>query len=259
MKKLITLLLALLLVAGCSSEKIVGGNLDDIQKRGYIIVAMEGTWAPWTYHDENDKLAGYDVEVAKYIADYLGVEVRYVEGEWDNLLIGVDGGMYDIMINGCDITEERKQAYDFSDPYAYDVTAVITDVNNTEINTLDDLKGKVTANTASSTYAKIAEEHGATVKPVDDLAETFLLLTNKEIDATINAEISYDYYMKTNPNSNFKIACYYDEIFDVGAVMKKGSTDLVNKVNEAIATAKADGTLSNLSIKYFTKDVTNLK
>ena len=54
---------------------------------------MEGTWAPWTYHDENDKLAGYDVEVAKYIADYLGVEVRYVEGEWDNLLIGVDGGM----------------------------------------------------------------------------------------------------------------------------------------------------------------------
>lgn len=259
MKKILALLLTLLVLVGCSGEKVVGGDLDDIKKRGYIIVAMEGTWAPWTYHDENDKLAGYDVEVGKYIADYLGVEVRYVESEWDNLLIGVDNGMYDIMINGCDITEERKQSYDFSDPYVYDVTAVITNSDNDEIKTLDDLNGKTTANTASSTYAKIAEDHGATVKPVDDLAETFLLLANKEIDATVNAEISFDYYMKTNPNSNFKVACYYDEIFDVGAVMKKGSNDLAAKVNEAIAAARADGTLSALSIKYFGKDVTNLK
>ena len=258
MKKIITVLLALLLV-GCSSEKIIGGDLNDINERGYIVVAMEGTWAPWTYHDENDKLAGYDVEVGKYIADYLGVDVKYVEAEWDNLLIGVDGGMYDMMINGCDITDERKQSYDFSDPYVYDVTAVITRNDNEDIKTLDDLNGKVTANTASSTYAAIAEKNGATVKPVDDLAQTFLLLTNKEIDATINAEISYDYYMKTNPSSDFKIACYYDEIFDVGIVMKKGSSELIAKVNEAIAAAKEDGTLSALSIKYFGKDITNLK
>ena len=258
MKKIITLLLALLLV-GCSSssKEVVGGDLNNIKDRGYILVAMEGTWAPWTYHDDKDALVGFDVEVGKYVADYLGVDVKYAEGEWDGLLAGVEAGRYDMMINGCDVTEERAASYDFSDAYAYDRIAVITNKENNDINSLQDLKGKTTANTSSSTYASIAREYGAEVNGVDDLNETFMLLSTGRIDATLNAEMTFDDYMKANPDANFKIACYYDKSPEVAIAMKKGSSELVAKVNEAIAAARSDGTLSNLSNKYFGKDITN--
>ena len=82
-----------------------GDLLAQIQERGEIVIAMEGTWAPWTYHDENDELVGFDVEVGQQIAEALGVEATFVEGEWDGLLAGLDAGRYDIMINGVDVTE----------------------------------------------------------------------------------------------------------------------------------------------------------
>ena len=127
--------------------------LAQIQERGTIIIAMEGTWAPWTYHDEDDNLVGYDVEVGQHIAESLGVEPEFVEGEWDGLLAGLDAGRYDIMINGVNITEDRAQSYDFSEPYAYNRTAVIVRADNTDIQSMEDLAGKHTANTTSSTYS----------------------------------------------------------------------------------------------------------
>lgn len=260
MKKVIGLLLSLLIFVGCSSsQEVVGGDMENIKKRGYIVVAMEGTWAPWTYHDENDKLVGYDVEVGKYIADYLGVDVKYVEGEWDGLLAGVDGGRYDMMINGCGITEDRIKAYDFSEPYAYDTIAVIVQKDNTDITKMEDLKDKKTANTTSSTYAAIAREYGAHVEGVDDLNETFMLLGTGRIDATLNAETTFGDYIKANPDANFKIACYYDDAQPLGVAMKKGASKLVGKVNEALAAARADGTLTELSMKYFGLDITTKK
>ena len=68
-----------------ATEETGGDLLSQIQANGTITVAMEGTWAPWTYHDENDNLVGYDVEVATKIAEKLGVEPKFVEGEWANI------------------------------------------------------------------------------------------------------------------------------------------------------------------------------
>lgn len=80
-----------------SSQTETGSDLlAQIQEKGEIVIAMEGTWAPWTYHDENDELVGYDVEVGKAIAEKLGVTATFVEGEWDGLLAGLDAGRYDI-------------------------------------------------------------------------------------------------------------------------------------------------------------------
>ena len=96
--------------AGTETTETAGGDLlSEIQAKGTIIVAMEGTWAPWTYHDEDDNLVGYDVEVATKIAEKLGVEPQFIEGEWDGLLAGLDAGRYDIMVNGVDITPERAE------------------------------------------------------------------------------------------------------------------------------------------------------
>lgn len=176
----------------------------------------------WTYHDEDDNLVGYDVEVATEIAKKLGVEPQFVEGEWDGLLAGLDAGRYDIMVNGVDITPERAEKYDFSTPYAFNRTAVITKADDDSINTLEDLKGKKTANTISSTYAELAEQYGATVTGVDDLNQTFELLLSGRIDATLNAEMTFYDYTKEHPDANVKIAVLTDDANQIAIPMRKG-------------------------------------
>lgn len=234
-----------------------GDLLAQIQEKGEITVAMEGTWAPWTYHDENDNLVGYDVEVAEQIAEKLGVKANFVEGEWDGLLAGIDSGRYDIMVNGVDITEERAEKYSFSEPYAYNRTAVIVKSDNDEIKSMEDLNGKNTANTISSTYAEVAEKYGATVTGVDDLEQTFELLLSGRIDATLNAEVTYYDYMKAHPDAEIKIATLDPESTKVGIPMRKGddTKTLLDAVNKALSEMSEDGTLTELSEKYFGTDI----
>ena len=242
--------------AGNSTES--GDLLAQIQERGEIVIAMEGTWAPWTYHDENDELVGFDVEVGQQIAQALGVEAAFVEGEWDGLLAGLDAGRYDIMINGVDITEERSDAYDFSEPYAYNRTAVIVSADNTDITSMEDLDGKHTANTISSTYAEVAEQYGAEVTGVDDLNQTFELLLSGRIDATLNAEVTYYGYMEAHPDANIKIACLDPEATQVAIPFRKGeeTASLREAVDQALADLRESGALSELSEKYFGTDIT---
>ena len=235
-----------------------GDLLAQIQERGEIVIAMEGTWAPWTYHDESGTLVGFDVEVGQQIAQALGVEATFVEGEWDGLLAGLDAGRYDIMINGVDITEERSDAYDFSDPYAYNRTAVIVSGDNTDITSMEDLEGKHTANTISSTYAEVAEGYGAEVTGVDDLNQTFELLLSGRIDATLNAEVTYYDYMEAHPDANIKIACLDPEATQVAIPFRKGedTASLREAVNQALADMRESGVLAELSEKYFGTDIT---
>lgn len=235
-----------------------GDLLAQIQERGEIVIAMEGTWAPWTYHDESGTLVGFDVEVGQQIAEALGVETTFVEGEWDGLLAGLDAGRYDIMINGVDITEERSDAYDFSDPYAYNRTAVIVSGDNTDIASMEDLEGKRTANTISSTYAEVAEGYGAEVTGVDDLNQTFELLLSGRIDATLNAEVTYYDYMEAHPDANIKIACLDPEATEVAIPFRKGeeTASLREAVNQALADMRESGALSELSEKCFGTDIT---
>ena len=235
-----------------------GDLLAQIQERGEIVIAMEGTWAPWTYHDESGTLVGFDVEVGQQIAQALGVEATFVEGEWDGLLAGLDAGRYDIMINGVDITEERSDAYDFSEPYAYNRTAVIVSADNTDITSMEDLAGKHTANTISSTYAEVAEGYGAEVTGVDDLNQTFELLLSGRIDATLNAEVTYYDYMEAHPDANIKIACLNPEATQVAIPFRKGeeTASLREAVNQALADMRESGVLTELSEKYFGTNIT---
>ena len=176
------LLVTVLVLSGCSSKEDESGQGDllaRIQERGYMIVATEGTWAPWTFHDENDELVGYDIEVAQGIADHLGVDVQFVEGEWDGLFAGLNSQRYDIVANGVEVTPERAETYDFSVPYGYIHTAIIVQDDNDEITSFEDLDGKTTANTLASTYAALAESYGAEAVGVDDLAQTIELLREK--------------------------------------------------------------------------------
>ena len=234
-----------------------GDQLARIREKGELIVAMEGTWSPWTYHDESDKLVGYDVEVAQLIGDKLGVKVTYVEGEWDGLFAGLDAGRYDMVVNGVEVTDERREKYDFSVPYGFIRTAVIVDGANMEIQSFEDLKGKKTANTISSTYAELAESYGAKVTGVDDLNQTFELLNTGRIDATLNAELTFYDYINAHPEKNLKIAALTDDASLVCIPMRKGedSKTLREAVNKAIDEIRESGDLAKLSDKYFGNDI----
>lgn len=245
-----------------TSKEIASAETEDdllakIKERGTITVAMEGTWSPWTYHDDNNDLVGYDVEVAQNIAEKLGVEAEFVEGAWDGLLAGLDAGRYDIMVNGVGVTEERKEKYNFSTPYAYNKTVVIVRDDYDEISSMEDLKGKKTANTISSNYATIAESYGASVTGVDDLNQTIELLLSNRIDATLNAEVVFTDYTSVHPDAKIKIAAYSDEAEAIAIPIRKGddTATLLEAVNDALDDMAKDGTLTELSEKYFGTDI----
>ena len=256
---LLTTSLTLALLAGCGGTAQPSATpgeseqhkdlLAQIQERGEIIVAMEGTWAPWTYHDESDTLVGFDTEVAQKIAEKLGVTATFAEGGWDGLLAGLDGGRYDIMVNGVSATEERAEKYDFSIPYAYNRMAVIVRGDDDRIQTMEDLEGMTTANTITSVYAAEAEAYGATVTGVDDLSQTLELLIAERIDATLNDEVVFYDYMRSHPEANLKIACLGETPVDIVIPMRKGdeTASLRAAIDQALEELREEGTLSELS------------
>lgn len=261
MKKFMCVLMALAMMLTAMTVAVAEEEKDllaRIQERGTIIIATEGTWAPWTYHDESDTLVGFDVEVAQKIAEKLGVEADFEEVAWDGIFAGLDSERYDIAANGVEVTEERAEKYDFSDPYAYIRTAIIVRGDNDSITCFEDLAGKTTANTLASTYALLAESYGATPMGVDDLNQTIDLLLAGRVDATLNAEVSLYDFLKTHPDANIKMAALSEDASLVSIPVRKGDdcATLLAAINQAIAELHEEGVISELSIKYFGSDIT---
>ena len=246
--------------AGASSAAdSAADQLAAIQASGKLIVALEGAWQPWSYHDESDTLVGYDVEVSRAIAEKLGVEPEYVESDWDSLFAGLDAGRFDMVCNGVEVTDERALTYDFTTPYGYIHTALAVRKDNDEIKTFEDLKGKTTANSLASTYMELAESYGATVQGIDTLEETIQLLTAGRIDATLNADVSFYDYLNVHPDADFKLVAQTEDASHVAIPVRKGddSASLLEAINTAIEELRADGTLKALGEKYFGQDISS--
>lgn len=261
MKKIICLIMAVMMVLSMSAcgQKKEADLLSTIQERGTVTVAMEGNWAPWTYEDENGTLTGFEVDIANAVAEKLGVKAEFVTGEWDGLLAGVQSGRYDLMCNGVGYSDERAQAYYYSDFYAFNRTALVVRGDNNDIKSLEDLAGKTTCNSANSTYQLTAEAYGATVKDVESLDGTIEELVAGRVDATLNAEVSINDYMKEKPEVDIKIVAFDPEIECVGMLMPFGesSATLQEAINKALAELRSEGKLAEISIKYFGMDITS--
>ena len=148
--------------------------------------------------------------------------------------------------------------YDFSTPYGYIRTALIVRGDREDIASFEDLAGKRTANSISSTYMLLAESYGATAMGVDTLDETLAMVLSGRADATLNAEVSFYDYMNVHPDANLKVVALTDEASQVAMPIRKeaDSTSLLAAVNQAIDELRAEGELTRISEKYFGKDIT---
>ncbi|MDR2097982.1 MAG: amino acid ABC transporter substrate-binding protein [Spirochaetaceae bacterium] len=259
MKKLFVsgLILALAVSAFANGKKENAANsLERIKAAGELVIGIEGTYPPYTYHDAGtNKLIGYDVEVAEAVAAKLGVKPRFVESKWDSLVIGLDSGHWDAVINQVGVTKERKEKYDFSIAYTYTHGVVIVREDNDSIKSFEDLNGKSLAQTITSNWAQLGERYGAKIIGTDGFNESVQLVIDKRADATINDDVTFADYRKEHPESPTKIVATSTDVTESAVAIAKNQKELLEAINKALTELSADGTLTRLSLKYLNLDV----
>jgi L-cystine transport system substrate-binding protein len=264
MKKVITLLLTsvlLLALAACGSttkekDKTASKNLyEQVKDKGEVTIGTEGTYAPFTFHDKSDKLTGFDIEIAQEVFKRLKLKPKFVETKWDGMIAGLDAKRYDMVANEVAVRPDRLEKYDMSEPYIVSKAVLIVKNDNKDIKTLDDLKGKKVGQSLDSNYRKIAEEHGAANTVVEGFNQAIDLLVSGRIDGTINDSLSFLDLKKQRPELPIKTVYEEKDATSNAFLFRKGSKELVDKVNGAIADMKADGTYLKISEKWFGTDV----
>jgi len=238
-----------------SKDTAPANLLEKIQKEGVIRVGQEGTYAPFTFHDESGKLTGFDVDIAEAIAQKLGVKAEFIETKWDGIFAGLDAERFDIIVNQVGINDERKAKYDFSDHYILSKPVLIVTGDNNTITKFEDLKGKKAAQTLTSNLGKIAQSYGAELVQVDGFNQAIDLLTSNRADATVNDSLSFLDYKKQKPDTSLKVAAEYSKGDENGIMLRQGNKELLDAINKALTDIKADGTYLKISEKWFGEDV----
>ena len=246
---------AALLQAALMAPVMAGENLDAIKSSGVLKIGTEGTYAPFTYHDTDGKLVGFDVEIGAAIAEKLGVKPEYLEGKWDGLIAGLDANRYDVVINQVGITDERKQKYDFSEPYIASKAVLIVRSDDDSIETFSDLQGKKSAQSLTSNFGKLAQASGAELVGTDGFDQSIQLVITGRADATINDSLSFLDFKKHKPDAPVKIAAEQEDADYSGIIFRKGDAELKAAIDKALAEIKADGTYQKIADKYFGQDV----
>ena len=233
--------------------------LNRINNGGTINVGTEGTYPPYTYHDEQNKLTGYDVEVTRAVADKLGVTVDFKETQWDAMLAGLDAKRFDMVANQVALTTPERQAkYDIAEPYNWSGAAVLAPKSDSRFNAWESLKGLKSAQSLSSNYGELAQKYEAEVVPVDGMAQAIELVKQGRADVTLNDHLAILDYLNKFPNSDLevKLVAPSAEKTGAGIVMLKGNDEVLAKVDAAMKELHEDGTLSELSQKFFGADIT---
>ncbi|MDR1567342.1 MAG: amino acid ABC transporter substrate-binding protein [Streptococcaceae bacterium] len=244
------------ILIGCGKKKDVSDNsYEEIKKQGVIKIGTEGTYSPYSYHNEKDKLVGYDVDVARAVAKKLGIKAEFVESPWDSMLSAFDAGKSDVVFNQVGITKERKVKYDYTKPYTVSHSVLIVKKENQDIKDFEDLKGKTSAQTLTSNYGTLAEKYGATLVGTDGFSKSIELVIEGRADATLNDDVTFLDYKKQKPDAPIKIVAESSEETKTAAIVKKGDKDLVKAIDQALIDLKSEGKLKEISKKYFGKDI----
>ncbi len=242
------LLLSALVLSACGSQ--AGNGENPVKSAGVLRVGTEGVYSPFSYHDPaTGQLVGYDVDVARAVADKLGVRVEFVETPWDSIFAALEANRFDVVANEVTINDERKAKYDLSEPYSVGEGVIVTRADDNSISSLADLKGKVAAENATSNWSDVARKAGARVEAVEGFTQAIKLLNQGRVDVVVNDSIAVYAYLAETGDKTVKIAGNVGEKSEQGFAARKNS-GLLPDLNKALDELRADGTLADISQKY---------
>lgn len=243
-------------IAGCNNKS------QDAMDKETLIIGFDDTFVPMGFKDNNGKIVGFDIDLAKEVSKIIGKQVTFQPIDWSMKESELNSGKIDLIWNGYSITKERKEKVNFTNPYLENRQVIITLVNS-KINSKVDLKGmNVGAQNQSSAVDAINKEEELLKTFKDGKVYTFetnnealMDLEAKRIDAVVADEILARYYINKKGEGKFKILNddFGDESYGVG--IRKGDEELLEKLNEAFEDIKKDGTAKKVSEKWFGKDI----
>ncbi len=224
--------------------------------KGVLKIAVEGTYAPFTFKDAQGKLTGFDVDVARALAAKLGLQPEFVLTEWSGILAGLQAGKYDVIINQVGITAERQKSIGFSDPYVYSRPQIAVHLTKGQnYATLADLKGKRVGVGLGTVFEKdLRDAGGINVVTYPGTPEYLADLGSGRLDAIYNDRLLIGYLAKSQglPIKGVGAAGSVDSM---GIAIKKTNVLLKLAVNAALKGMKADGTLARIGQQWFGQDV----
>ena len=245
-------------LTGCGA-KATSGTLD----KDTLVVGLDDTFAPMGFRDENGEITGFDIDLAKAMGEKLGKKIEFQSIDWNMKETELNGGNIDFIWNGYSISDERKKQVDFSVPYLKNRQIIIT-LADSDINTKADLEGKVVAAQTGSTAVDAIEAEPEVMatfkdgKPVtyESNNDVLMDLEAGRVDAAVADEIIIRYYISKKGEEKYKILeeDFGEEEYGVG--MRKGDTAMVEAFNKAYKELKEDGTVAEISTKWFGEDIT---
>lgn len=251
---------AMFLVFG-PNPAVADDSLKRVTDAGKLTIGAEGNWVPYVYNDvkADNELKGFEVDIAKEIAKRLGVEADFnISNKWDGVIAGLDAKRYDTVICGVNPRPDRMKKYNMSKAYAESPVCLVVAEENKDINTFEDLKGKVCGNSLTSSSGSIGRAYGAKLVEAS-LTQAMDLLVTKRIDGHINNLTSISEFMKAKPDVKVRIAAIYKPKFsyeiESSVMLRKEDVSLAEAVDKAIGDMIADGTCYRLAEKYFGKVV----
>lgn len=244
---------------GCSKSNEIESTLS----KDTLIVGMDDAFAPMGFKDENGEITGFDVDLAKALATKLDKEVEFQPIDWTMKETELNSGNIDLIWNGYTINDDRKKKVDFSVPYLKNQQVIVT-LGNSDIKTKNDLNGKkVGAQNESSAISAMEKEaelyssfNGGSAITFEDNNQALMDLEAGRIDAVVADEILVRYYISLKGEDKFNIL---DENFgeeEYGVGIRKGDTEMVEAFNKAYKELQDEGTLAEISVKWFGEDIT---
>jgi polar amino acid transport system substrate-binding protein len=219
------------------------------------VAGTDAAYAPFEYQNESKEVVGFSVDLLNAVAEKGGFQVRIVNTPWEGIFNTLQQGDRDLLISSITITDERKQTMDFSDPYfeAYQLIAV---KENSKVAKFDDLKklkvGVQTGTTGDEAVTKLLGKTNTNVKRFESTPLALKELEAGGVSAVVADNGVVVNYVTNNPGAKFKTVS--DKAFppeQYGMAVKKGNTELLEKINKGLAAVKGDGTYDKIYTKHF--------
>jgi polar amino acid transport system substrate-binding protein len=242
-----------LTVLGACAKK--GNDLAAIKERGEIVLFTDARWAPYEYIGVGGKEEGVDIDLAKAIADDIGVKLRIINADFDGFSLAIQNGQADFALAAITITEERAETLDFSIPYANSTQYILKVEDNTAIQTLNDLAGlKIGVHLGTTGDFLVSEQinegvligTGAEVVQFKSLQEAVLALKKGDLGAVVCDESLAKNLATVNAGTNFVEAKFADgsiNLEEYGAAVKKGNKSLLDAINTTLQQQIASGAI----------------